>query len=470
MSCCLRAKRIWISMTTWFCTRVPRILRLSPLSTVARPHSKGVSSICASDEIQALSTILPTSRRASCCTWANVLSVSRSPTKARTRSRLRSSGKISKALPLNVPLKGWRMQYIVVLVLPRKSVTSSTVRKRTSGTESSTSSSSISPSAAADWPILILNNSHRASFCRLESMCMSFTQGFEEFGALAVSEGLADKGQATLADSALHRRLQVGGHDDDPGARALLENRRGGLEAGDTGHIEVHRDQIDRLGQAQRDGLHARSRLDNHPVGTQLDQDAPGHHARNQTVINDQKMLWHGILSGMHAIAPGSFSLIERLVGGIKQVFKAVGFVGKAGEANGNGEVETDPVKGPRRLGDGVTQTLGGVHGLQQVRVRQDHGKFFPAQTADDVDIAQCAAQNVTDPAEGFITHGVAMVVIDPLEVIDVHHQHGVGVLVAFAAFQGQPAALIKGPSIVETGHGVGARLEFQCREQFLVF
>ena len=98
-------------------------------------------------------------------------------------------------------------------------------------------------------------------------------------------------------------------------------------------------------------------------------------------------------------------------------------------------------------VGERGTQALGGKHGRLQVGVGADDEEFLASDPADAVAPPCRFAQHVGDFAQHMITGGVAVGVVDVLEMVDVDHHHGERLVGAQRAT----------PGLVELVHGRAA-------------
>ena len=94
--------------------------------------------------------------------------------------------------------------------------------------------------------------------------------------------------------------------------------------------------------------------------------------------------------------------------------------------------------------------------GAGQVGFRQDGGKFFAPQAAAVVLLANGVAQQPRHHLNHPVTRGVAPAVVDVLEVINIHHQHRQGPLVAPRARHFSGADFHQLPAIGHAGELVG--------------
>jgi len=74
--------------------------------------------------------------------------------------------------------------------------------------------------------------------------------------------------------------------------------------------------------------------------------------------------------------------------------------------------------------GDCFAQAFGNVQRVLKIGLRQQHRKLLPAQAADDIGRAQFGFAGAGTRPQGVVPRAMAISVVDPLEVIDIHHQN----------------------------------------------
>ena len=80
---------------------------------------------------------------------------------------------------------------------------------------------------------------------------------------------------------------------------------------------------------------------------------------------------------------------------------------------------------------------------------RVEDGKLFAAVAGAQIDAAKAGAEGDSSGADDIIADGVAIGVVDALEVVDVAHDERHGPLGAARSFEGLGAALLEG-AVVE--------------------
>ena len=103
----------------------------------------------------------------------------------------------------------------------------------------------------------------------------------------------------------------------------------------------------------------------------------------------------------------------------------------------------------------GLAQLLGQLRRTVQVGAGQQHHEFFTAVAAQHIGRTQALAQHADDVAQHVVAGQMAVVVIDALEVVDVHHQQRQGRVLAAGAGQLGLQRLHQGAAVGGTGQRV---------------
>ena len=98
----------------------------------------------------------------------------------------------------------------------------------------------------------------------------------------------------------------------------------------------------------------------------------------------------------------------------------------------------------------GQTQSFGHLGGLGEVRFRQEEQQLFSAIAGKDIHTPRFASQAIGDLPQDSISGGVAVGVVDSLEMIQVYHQCGEGACKAGGPGELSLAKLDQAPPIVE--------------------
>ena len=107
---------------------------------------------------------------------------------------------------------------------------------------------------------------------------------------------------------------------------------------------------------------------------------------------------------------------------------------------------------------------LGQRGGAAQVAGGDDHGELLAAHPADDVGRANRGAKHVRDLVEQLVADSVAVDVVHLLEVVEIEHHHGDGVVLRGRRQESLPQPVVEGTVVVEAGECVGLGLVLQAR------
>ena len=102
-----------------------------------------------------------------------------------------------------------------------------------------------------------------------------------------------------------------------------------------------------------------------------------------------------------------------------------------------------------------LAQAFADHAGSLQRRAGQQDEEFLAAEAEHHVDIAQVVLDGFRHGLEGFVADGVTVVVVDPLEVVDIEHQHRERLQVAPGQFQFAAERLVHGDAVAGAGQGV---------------
>ena len=103
--------------------------------------------------------------------------------------------------------------------------------------------------------------------------------------------------------------------------------------------------------------------------------------------------------------------------------------------------------------------------GAAQVARREDHRELLAADAADDVaSSADRRAKDVRDLVEELVADTVAVDVVDLLEVVEVEHHDGDGVVRRRRVQERLPQAVVERAVVVETGERVRLGLVLEAR------
>ena len=127
-------------------------------------------------------------------------------------------------------------------------------------------------------------------------------------------------------------------------------------------------------------------------------------------------------------VAPGRFRLVEREVRGADQRLdvRVVGFEQGAGLGDADADADADRVAFERdRLAEHVEQLVAQPQQDAAVLGRQNGGEFVTCQPhRQTAQVPEGMTQSVCDRAQHRIAAGVAVGIVDALEVIEIHEDH----------------------------------------------
>jgi hypothetical protein len=155
-------------------------------------------------------------------------------------------------------------------------------------------------------------------------------------------------------------------------------------------------------------------------------------------------------LPGDDAVAALALGGVEGAIGGVDEgarVDALVGAVGADAEADGDGH-------GSVLVGDGSAEVVGEVSRDVFVHVGEEHAELFAAVAADEVGAAYVGLEGLADVRQDVVAGGVAVGVVDLLEVIDVgeHEREGAA---AASLVDEQRQAFVEGTAVWQPGDGI---------------
>ena len=103
-------------------------------------------------------------------------------------------------------------------------------------------------------------------------------------------------------------------------------------------------------------------------------------------------------------------------------------------------------------VADGLAQAFGRGQCRAAVGVGQDGGKLFTSQPPGQVTGAQDFTTQAGKVGDHLITGGMAILIVDVLEVVQIHHQHRHRRLVALAALEFAPGLLQEVATVIQMG------------------
>ena len=107
------------------------------------------------------------------------------------------------------------------------------------------------------------------------------------------------------------------------------------------------------------------------------------------------------------------------------------------------------------QVGDGPSHAFADLQGDIRGGIPEQHGELLPAVASRHVLVADAARDRVSHRLEDLVAGHVAEAVVEPLEVVDVDHQHADGIVRA-PAMSEQPAELVEVAPVRQPGQRVG--------------
>lgn len=168
------------------------------------------------------------------------------------------------------------------------------------------------------------------------------------------------------------------------------------------------------------------------------------------------------------AIASGLFGGKECLVGAVEKFVEVDTGVSAVdcGNTEAGGDGEDALVDGDGGLGEVDAQAFGDALGVFEIGFRENDGEFFAAVASDQVAGTQGGAAVVGEGAEHLVACGVAIDVVDLLEVVDVHHDGGKRVVGAECMVEFAVGEFEEVAAVVEAGERVGDGGFLDCGEE----
>ena len=214
-----------------------------------------------------------------------------------------------------------------------------------------------------------------------------------------------------------------------------------------------------RIGQPERfaelEGVHG------HLVGVPTGVVVPGPHDVHQPACDPvQAYGFHRRRrrrSGLgHGIAAPLLGCVQAGVCDPHQAGEGIGVVGIGGDAQAEPEGYLPAFVGDERLGtEGLTETLGHLHGSVPVGVGKYEHHLVAAHAARQVGVPQNGTDGVAHLAQHPVAGGVPVGVVEELEVVEVDHHEGefAAALLGPPPFYGE--ALMDPPMVVQAGERV---------------
>jgi len=138
-----------------------------------------------------------------------------------------------------------------------------------------------------------------------------------------------------------------------------------------------------------------------------------------------------------HAVAAVVFGLVHGVIGYFQQLRQLVAMALALGHPGGKGDVQLVAVDAQglcgQALANGVYQGVGFV----QAVAWQGNGKLFAPHTAKLCFGRQCGGNELRHALQDYVTAGMAVVIVDGFEVVDIQHGYAIGLVVQPRQLQG---------------------------------
>ena len=165
-----------------------------------------------------------------------------------------------------------------------------------------------------------------------------------------------------------------------------------------------------------------------------------------------------GLVAGDGAVAPALLGRVERLVRAAHQLLAGRRIVRAGRGPDAQREAEVAALVRDAQGAHGLEHALGARAATAPVGVDEDDRELLAAVARDEIHAPRQPPEFGGERLEDPVPEGVAVGVVDPLEVVDVQQQQRERLLVAIAAieFVGQP--LLEPAVVVQPGEAVGHR------------
>jgi hypothetical protein len=174
--------------------------------------------------------------------------------------------------------------------------------------------------------------------------------------------------------------------------------------------------------------------------------------------ISGPAIRWGELVGVAGAVAAVGFGEVE---GAVSECDEVEGVLLGGAAAGGDTDADGYGAVVPRSLAEGFSEAVGDDHGAFGGRVGKDDGEFFAAHAGWDVGVAKELEEAVGEGSQDLIAFGMAVGVVEALEVIGVEEEEGEGPVVAIGEAHGFVEAFVEGAAVVETGELIGDR-EFE--------
>ena len=155
------------------------------------------------------------------------------------------------------------------------------------------------------------------------------------------------------------------------------------------------------------------------------------------------------------AIAAVELGGIEGFVGPLEQRLGRVTRL-NLGEAGAGRDAHLRAADQERGLADGPPHVLGPLDNGCGLRAVEDHRELLAAEAGHGIRLAQFGQEHVGQPLEGLVAADMAVLIVEPLEVVDIEHEHGGRPLPLLELGHRESELLVEPPAVGQAGQRVG--------------
>ena len=162
-----------------------------------------------------------------------------------------------------------------------------------------------------------------------------------------------------------------------------------------------------------------------------------------------------GVAVHVHAVAAALLGQVAGLVGCHQELGHRLAVARDLDHADGDAELEGALLPDEAEIADRLPQALGDQARLVGGAARQQHAELVAAQARQHVGIAHLGLQHARQQLQQQVAGGVAAGVVDDLELVEIHVQHGVHMAFVLGAVQRLGDAHFEFAPVDQAGEGV---------------
>ena len=171
-----------------------------------------------------------------------------------------------------------------------------------------------------------------------------------------------------------------------------------------------------------------------------------------------------GALDRDYAVAALLLGAVESAVGAEDEVFEDGVFGGDVGESYAGGERYGDAAVLELERLDGGADALGGLESVLAVVAGEQGDELLATDAGADIAGAEVFGEALRDAGEGGVAAGVAVAVVDLLEVIEVEQEEGEREVVAAGDGDLAGGGERESAAVEQAGEDVGAGLQLELQ------